>query len=40
LLDDNDRVVGLLQDGHELEAGEASVDLQGLEASVKLAQDG
>ncbi len=40
MLDDDDRVVGLLQDGHELEACEASSDLQGLEAAVQLAQDG
>jgi hypothetical protein len=30
MFDENERVVSLLRDGHELEDGEASVDLQGL----------
>lgn len=40
MLDDNDRVMGLFQDRHELEDCEAPADLQGLEAAIKLAEDG
>jgi len=40
VLDDDERVAGLLQDGHELEAGERPADLQGLDSAVKLAEDG
>jgi hypothetical protein len=36
VLDDDNRVVGLLQDGHELEAGEALAVLQGLETGSSL----
>lgn len=37
---DDDRVAGLLLDGHELEVGEVSADLLGIEAVVEIDQDG
>ncbi len=39
VLNDNDRVVGLLQDRHELEDREGPADLQGLKSAVQLGQN-
>ena len=40
VLDDNDRVTGLLQHGLELRDGESSANLQVCETPIKFAQDG
>ena len=40
MLDENQRMVGLLQDGHELEDGKSPADFQGLKPAVQPGKDG